>query len=58
MKKFDLFTTSGWVLEQTRDSAVQCCDVCTSPFIKLCKPFCKYRNATVKEFLADQWGLK
>jgi hypothetical protein len=52
---FDLFTTTGWVVEDLRLLPhVRCCLVCTSPFSGLCKPICKWRKATLTEFLNDK----
>ena len=54
-KGFDLFTTSPSALEGkvTMYNDPKCCEVCTSPFLKLCKPFCRCRKATLLEFIRD-----
>jgi hypothetical protein len=56
-KGFNLFTTSPSVIE-IKSSWVRCCEVCTTPLLVICKPFCKYRNATVRDFLKDNLMLK
>lgn len=56
-KGFDLFTTSPSLYEGEEEKA-NCCEVCTSPFLNLCKPICKFRKATFKEFIDCELGKK
>lgn len=56
-KKHELFTTAPSILaDAIRGEKMNCCDVCTAPFLGLCKPFCKYRKASVRVFLTDKLG--
>lgn len=54
-KGFNLFTTSPSAIgeRKRRSEEPKCCEVCTSPFFNLCKPFCKYRKATLMEFIHE-----
>lgn len=56
-KGYNLFTTSSLFMEQ-KPYKERCCAVCTSPFLCLCKPFCKYRKATYREFLDEFFSKK
>lgn len=57
-KGFDLFTTSTSIVVDAviKGKKPYCCEVCTSPFLNICKPFCKYRKATHSEWLTDKLG--
>lgn len=48
----NLFTTSPSIAENEGVN-VRCCACCTSPFLGLCKPLCKYRKATYTEFIEN-----
>ena len=54
----NLFTTSPTSVEfagvktEKREN-MRCCECCTSPLLGLCKPLCKYRKATYKEFIEN-----
>lgn len=57
-KGLKLFTTSpicaeiaAFVTKKGLD--VFCCECCTAPYLGLCKPICKYRKATYREFLHE-----
>lgn len=52
-KGFDLFTTSPAVIERKYFEFKEpgCCDLCTSPYMNVCKPFCKFRKATLEEWI-------
>ena len=53
-KGFNFFTSEGVILEMAYvKKSVCCCSICTSPFLNLCKPFCKYRNAIIKEYIEE-----
>lgn len=57
MKKYRLFTTSHSVVaDAIRGKKMNCCEVCTSPYFFLCRPFCKYKDASVRVFLDDALG--
>lgn len=55
-KGFNLFTTSPSAIRDRKEQVGEprCCEVCTSPFLNICKPFCKYRKATHSEWLNDK----
>lgn len=57
-KGLNLFTTSPTLIEHKiwLNREPGCCDVCLSPFIPLCKPFCKHRKAELKEWLDCKSG--
>lgn len=59
-KGFNLYTTSPSVVVDAvcKGKKPYCCEVCTSPFLYLCKPFCKFRKATHSEFLQYRLSLK
>lgn len=59
-KGFDLFTTSPTALVGRVSANIDpmCCKVCTSPFLNLCKPVCKFRKATYWEWLRQKLGKK
>lgn len=54
----NLFTTSPSIVEikgaltETGEN-VSCCTICTAPLLGLCKPICKYRKATYKEYIEN-----
>lgn len=54
-KGFNLFTTSPSALEGkvTADNDPKCCEVCTTPCLGYFLGLCKYREATLFEFIRD-----
>lgn len=50
-KGFDIFTTGGSILEKAHGKAyVRCCQICTTPHLFIGCLFCKYREATMKDW--------
>lgn len=59
-KGFNLYTTSPLVVVDAvcKGKKPYCCEVCTSPFLYLCKPICKFRRATLSEFVEYRLNLR
>lgn len=58
IKGLNLFTTSPTYAETVafktqKGKKISCCECCTSPYLGLCKPICKCRKATYKEFIEN-----
>jgi hypothetical protein len=50
-KGFDIFTTGGSILEKAYGKAfIRCCDICTTIHLYIGCLFCRYRNATMKDW--------
>lgn len=57
-KGLKLFTTSPThaeivAFETQKGQNIRCCECCTAPYLGLCKPICKYRKATYKEYIEN-----
>ena len=51
-KGFNLFTTTAEIVENYKKRLnCSCCTLCTSPYFCVCMAVCKYRSATLGEFI-------
>ena len=54
-KGFDWFTTTGQIMEDyIKHLRCYTCSLCTSPYLRLCMAVCKYRSATLEEYMKDK----